>query len=168
MFNSIHVSFSVNNEDIRRSFLQHLASEALSILSPSTKAIWGRMNPQQMVEHLIMLLEISNGNLLVPSEIDAKFFIENRRFLYNDIQTPHNFKVHFLEKGLPPNKYINLEESIIIFRQQLALFNNHVQNHDDQLRIHPIFGPLNHDEWSRCHFKHIYHHLLQFNLIKMK
>ncbi len=168
MINAIYVPFTVNNEEIRRSFLQHLASEALSMLSPSTKAFWGSMNHQQMVEHLIMSLEMSNSNLLSQIEVDSKSIRERKSFLHNDLQTPHNFKVPYLEKELPPNKYTSLEESIIAFRQELASFNNYNEKDNNQIKIHPIFGPLNHDEWSRCHFKHMYRHLLQFGLIKMK
>jgi hypothetical protein len=33
---------------------------------------------------------------------------------------------------------------------------------------HPIFGPIGPDEWSRTHFKHGCHHLLQFGLIDVQ
>ena len=32
--------------------------------------------------------------------------------------------------------------------------------------VHPTFGPLAAEEWSRSHFKHVYHHLLQFGLLE--
>ena len=35
-------------------------NETLSLLNVSSPALWGRMNAQQMVEHLISLFEISN------------------------------------------------------------------------------------------------------------
>jgi hypothetical protein len=28
--------------------------------------------------------------------------------------------------------------------------------------IHPVFGPLNFDEWVMLHYKHVNHHLRQF------
>jgi hypothetical protein len=31
--------------------------------------------------------------------------------------------------------------------------------------MHPLFGPIGAEEWTRVHFKHAYHHLLQFALI---
>ncbi|MBO0725855.1 MAG: hypothetical protein J2P52_09665 [Blastocatellia bacterium] len=33
------------------------------------------------------------------------------------------------------------------------------------MHIHPIFGPLNYEEWARMRFKHSIHHLFQFGLI---
>ena len=37
---------------------------------------------------------------------------------------------------------------------------------NEQVSTHPIFGPIGYDEWHRTHYKHTYHHLLQFGLIE--
>ena len=37
---------------------------------------------------------------------------------------------------------------------------------NEQLYTHPIFGPIGYEEWHRTHYKHAYHHLLQFGLIE--
>jgi hypothetical protein len=35
-----------------------------------------------------------------------------------------------------------------------------------QVCTHPLFGPIGHDDWSRTHDKHRYHHLLQSGLVE--
>jgi len=34
-----------------------------------------------------------------------------------------------------------------------------------ETHVHPYYGPLNHDQWTRLHSKHVTHHFTQFELI---
>lgn len=34
--------------------------------------------------------------------------------------------------------------------------------------MNPVFGLIGVEDWHRHHYKHFYHHLLQFNMIESK
>jgi hypothetical protein len=33
------------------------------------------------------------------------------------------------------------------------------------LHTHPVFGLIGAHDWERAHFKHVFHHLVQFGLV---
>jgi hypothetical protein len=47
-------------------------------------------------------------------------------------------------------------------------FLEHSRTQPDTRHTHPIFGPIDPEGWSRTHFKHGCHHLLQFGLIEVE
>ena len=166
MDSAIRVPFTVNDEPLRRDFLQEHMITALERLSPTSRAQWGKMTPQQMVEHLIWALEVSNGLLEAHCNLNAKLVAKIRGFLFDNTPTSHEFMNPMLKQGFPANRFSSIREAIDALRNQVRMFNERPPSEWNQLRTHPIFGPLNQDEWSRSHFKHCYHHLLQFGLIE--
>jgi hypothetical protein len=67
---------------------------------------------------------------------------------------------------MPANRYGSLPEALEAFKSCMARFFAQSDEEMRELRVHPVFGPLNHEEWERSHFKHFFHHLLQFGLIE--
>jgi hypothetical protein len=70
-----------------------------------------------------------------------------------------------LTAGLPPLRRGTLAEAREALVSEADRFLGQAGSAPGTLRVHPIFGPLTLEEWSRVHFKHGYHHLLQFGLI---
>jgi len=69
-----------------------------------------------------------------------------------------------LADGLPSLRFDGLESARNAFGAELSTFLRDIGLRDRRF-VHPIFGELSHEEWHRVHYKHIYHHLLQFSLI---
>jgi Protein of unknown function (DUF1569) len=159
----IEVPFDVNNESNRTDFLRAGLFAALERLSEEQKPLWGRMTSHQMVEHLIWAMEVSNGLVRVECKLPLKLIERFKGFLYDDKPASHEIMNPELRKGLPPLRFAAIPTAVATLRQQAEIFLEHGQK--TEARVHPVFGLLNPEEWSRAHFKHYYHHLLQFGLI---
>jgi hypothetical protein len=70
-----------------------------------------------------------------------------------------------LTAGLPPLRYTSLAEAVAGLRTSVSRFVEEAASTPDVTRMHPVFGPIGMEEWARAHFKHTYHHLLQFGLV---
>lgn len=156
--------FNVNDSKLRELFLRHEFPGAIEELDAATVPHWGKMRPQEMVEHLTWAFELSTGEAQTECAVPASELTRVRRFLYSNGPTPKEFMNPALVAGLPPMRHATLEEAKAALRLQLEHFLDGPRS-DDQLYIHPIFGPIGHDEWHRTHYKHAHHHLLQFGLV---
>jgi oxepin-CoA hydrolase / 3-oxo-5,6-dehydrosuberyl-CoA semialdehyde dehydrogenase len=159
----IEVPFDVNKESNRTVFLRDGLFTALERLSEEEKPLWGRMTSHQMVEHLVWAMEVSNGLVKVECKLPLKLVERFKSFLYDDTPTSREFMNPELRKGLPPLRFAAIASAVATLQQQTVIFLAGGQ--EVQPRVHPVFGPLNREEWSRAHFKHYYHHLQQFGLI---
>jgi oxepin-CoA hydrolase/3-oxo-5,6-dehydrosuberyl-CoA semialdehyde dehydrogenase len=138
----------------------------LDLLHENTKAKWGLMKPQHMVEHLVKTLEFSNGKMLLTlkaTEVEAK--LAKERFIYTDVEMPQGLKSSLLGDVPDPFKYPGLDEAKKILIQELDEFHNHFMNHPSASFIHPRLGSLNYQEWIIIHNKHFTHHFKQFGLL---
>jgi hypothetical protein len=162
----IQVAFAVNDEKLRIDFLRRTVPLALGHLDSARVPSWGHMTPIQMVEHLTWAAEISHGALAVPCTVHPKLLERFRPFLYNDTPTSHEFMNPILKKGMPADRYRSISEAAAVFQSEMERFFGQSADEKKLLRVHPVFGPLNYEDWERSHFKHFFHHLLQFGLIE--
>lgn len=136
----------------------------LSILDPTTPALWGSMNAQQMVEHLNLVVNISNGRLpQTPTADPEKMAYRRARFFEKDVPMPRNFQPPFIAPKPQPLRYENMKVAIQQLQHSLSLF--HVYFTENETALHPLFGNMNYDEWLQFHFRHFRHHFTQFGLI---
>lgn len=135
----------------------------LSTLKIDTKPLFGKMNSQQMVEHLGFLMRISNGS------VKADYFVEeeksNRRkaFLDTENELQIGFKAPLLSEEPTPVKFDSLQESIEDLLNQIDEFQKHFTSSTTE--NHPFFGELNAEYWEKFHVKHFTHHFKQFYLV---
>ncbi|TMM32265.1 hydroxymethylglutaryl-CoA reductase, degradative [Polaribacter aestuariivivens] len=135
----------------------------LSNLKVDAIPVFGKMNGQQMVEHLAFLMKVSNG------KIHADFFVEDEKsarrkaFLDTDGELQVGFKAPMLSEEPIPAKFTTLEESINDLLKQIEDFHEHFKTakHEN----HPFFGELDYEYWQKFHVKHFTYHFKQFELI---
>jgi oxepin-CoA hydrolase / 3-oxo-5,6-dehydrosuberyl-CoA semialdehyde dehydrogenase len=155
----------VSDRESREEFLRRGAFDALAALRADTPAEWGRMTAQQMVEHLAWVFEISTGRARVECPVPEEKRERYKPFLYDNRPTPREFVNTALVDGLPALRHADLATAIDALRGEVRLFFDHAAEEPDARFAHPVFGPIAAEEWSRSHFKHVRHHLLQFRLI---
>jgi len=150
---------------VRDAFLRRDLWDALANLREDAAPRWGRMSALQMVEHLSWVFHMSTGlapvACLVPEGRRQRF----KTLLHDDSEMPRQFRNPALAAGLPPTRHEGLEAAIATLRVDVARFLDQCRDAPAAVHTHPVFGPLDADEWSRSHFKHVYHHLLQFGLV---
>jgi oxepin-CoA hydrolase/3-oxo-5,6-dehydrosuberyl-CoA semialdehyde dehydrogenase len=162
------VRFDVNDAELRTHFLRHVLLDALSPLSPREKARWGRMTAQEMVEHLVWTFEVSRGRVPVECPVPEADRGRMKRFLYGNRPSPQDFMNPLLTGGLPPLRYTGLPEAKAALRLEVDRFLAESKAAPEQIYTHPLFGPIDGEGWSRTHFKHGVHHLLQFGLLDVE
>ena len=133
----------------------------LQSLDPGQRK-WGKMNVQQMIEHMIDSVREANGKLprtiiSTPERLPAmkEFLMSEKEFkpdTKNALMGPEPVAVR--------NK--NTEEAIKELQSELKDFTSHYASKPDSLITNPFFGHLNFEEWTQLLYKHAIHHLKQF------
>jgi len=171
---------------IRRSFVPqdnrsqkiHMDAEKLNFIKtgviPRVKTLpanasgkWGKMNGQQMAEHVADFFNVSTEkikfDLVTPVEHLPKF----KEFLLSDKQFRENTKapVNIVGEEPYPLRCANMEEAVDGLAASIGSFENYFRENPGKKTTHPVFGELNFEEWVLLHFKHVTHHLRQFGLL---
>jgi oxepin-CoA hydrolase/3-oxo-5,6-dehydrosuberyl-CoA semialdehyde dehydrogenase len=162
------VVFDVDDSSLRDTFLRTFFFGALDALRPDTPALWGRMTAQEMVEHLVWTFEVSTGRVVLECPYAEDQRERMKPFLHHNRPTPHDFMNPALRDGLPPLRFPSLKAAKAALQDEVDRFIEHSRTRPDTRHMHPIFGPIGVEGWSRTHFKHGCHHLLQFGLIEVQ
>ncbi|MBL7816777.1 MAG: DUF1569 domain-containing protein [Saprospiraceae bacterium] len=148
-------------------FLYEVFPILLRGLKEETPALWGKMNAQQMIEHLYFVVSASNGRLnITPIADEAKLAYRKMRFYEKDFPMPRNFRPDFVPEEPAPTQFSNIEDAKMQLFAQLQRFDDYFAEHPGMTTIHPQFGALTYDEWVENHARHFRHHLTQFGLIE--
>lgn len=148
----------IHNRVMLKTLLGQLPSDA----SP----LFGQFNPQQMVEHLTMTVQISNGQL--PDQL---FVPENKAaaikslIIHSDQPMPLGVKNPLVSEASTSYSHALLSEAITALLDALNDFDLYFQASPDTTRLNPVMGALNYSEWVVFHNKHFTHHFKQFGLL---
>lgn len=161
----IAIPFNVNDQVVREAFFDHLFSRAVENLREEDQALWGGMSAQHMIEHLEWAIELSVASKDVECKAPPQLLERAKRFLYDNRPTPHEFRNPLLGEKPPPYTYGSLADAKVALQKAITSYLHYFREHPEAVHVHPLFGPLGAEEWERAHFKHCYHHLLQFRLV---
>ncbi|TSD67702.1 hypothetical protein FFF34_010030 [Inquilinus sp. KBS0705] len=136
--------------------------KAFTGLSADTQPVWGKMKPQQMVEHMIDQVEYTNGKKIPTLDVSPGDAAKSKQlWIYTDAEIPRNVFVKALDEVY---RYPTLSRAIEQVFIELDDFDAYLKP-PGTTAIHGGFGPMNHKEWVIWHGKHFTHHLKQFSLI---
>lgn len=148
-------------------FLKNEFIGKLNNLLPDTKGKWGKMNGQQMVEHVTGFFKVSTGKIFIPLVSPPEHLQKLKEFLLSEKEFKENTKAPggiLPEEPLPLRKE-SMSEAIGELAKSVQYFFSYYDQNASQKIIHPVFGELNFLEWVQLHHKHVTHHLKQFGLI---
>jgi hypothetical protein len=145
-------------------FLHFEFPRLLSTIDPATPPAWGKMNLQQMIEHMSDSLRIANGrdpkDCVTPTEHLPKmqsFMMSDKPFREN---TPN---IQLPDTPLPP-RFDNVEDAIGELQQEINEFFDVFDQDKGKIITNPFFGDLNFEQWVQLLYKHAIHHLRQFGV----
>ena len=150
----------------KKKFLKEDFTKLLSSLQSDAKGKWGKMNAQQMVEHMSDYLRIANGktrqsSLLTPEQVQRSY-----SFLMTEKPFRENTPNQLLPDIPPPLKRTSMKEAIAELQKEIDDFFK-VFSGNDVLRFStPFFGDLNFEEQVQLLHKHATHHARQFGLVE--
>ncbi len=139
----------------------------LSKLKSDTPAIFGIMTPQHMVEHLILILQCSNGKRKQKLCYTAEKAEKVKSFILDlKEELPRGFKAPMLPiDALLALENTDLKQALERLKLELNDFQAYFRLNPNVEPIHPITGELTHTEWVTFHNKHFLHHFKQFSIL---
>lgn len=147
-------------------FISKEYTQLLKGLSADAAGKWGKMNGQQMVEHVAAFFAVSAGKIKFELVTPLEHLPKYKEFLLSDKEFKENTKApaSVISEDAQPLRYANMPEALENLQQSIIAFEDYFK--DDKLKttLHPVFGELNFDEWVLLHYKHVTHHLRQFGL----
>ncbi|MBS1590347.1 MAG: hypothetical protein JST52_12115 [Bacteroidetes bacterium] len=145
-------------------FLKQEYTPLLLRISPDTLPQWGKMNPQQMVEHMIESVAMAYGNppyeLITPADKIEKI----QEFLKSEADFKPNTANSLLPENPRPTKLASYQEAVHILQDELNNFFTAFDNEKKKYVLNPFFGELDYGLSIQLLYKHSWHHLRQFGL----
>jgi hypothetical protein len=144
---------------------EDLIGTILGKLEPSTHPKWGKMNAQEMIEHLSDVFILAKGEKLFDQVVPDDKVEKAQRFISSEHPMPKNFAINFIDEnsGL---RNLNLSDAIEEFNIEWKSFEAYYELNPLKKHLHPNFGELDYDQWRQLHSKHMTHHFEQFGLLK--
>jgi len=133
-------------------------------LAAESKGNWGKMSAQHMIEHVSDFFNVSTEKikfqLVTPEEHLPKY----KEFLFSDKEFRENTKAPATVLGEEPLplRSESLEKAVEYLKKSVNDFFTFFEKDSMKKTTHPVFGPLNFEEWVLLHYKHVNHHLRQF------
>ena len=150
----------------KKNFLKNECIPLLHKLIPGQQGKWGKMDAQQMVEHLRDICKLANGKMILPLLNTVPEKLEQARvFMMTEAPFKENTKVPVMPEEPRAHKYASLEEAIAKTETELQdVFTAYAAEPSKKL-MHPMFGELNYQEQVHYLDKHLRHHMRQFGLV---
>jgi hypothetical protein len=131
-------------------------------LSPSSRAIWGKMSVSQALQHCQQPLKVAFGELkLKRSLLGVLFGKTYRKKLTADDQP-------FPRHSPTDKKFIVKDEpDFDLAKTKLILLVRKFAEKGPEgisKNVHPFFGHMTVHEWNKLMYKHLDHHLRQFGV----
>jgi len=136
-------------------------------LSTDSTGKWGKMNGQQMVEHVTAFFNVSAEKIKFPLVTPAEHLPKFKEFLLSDKQFRENTKApeSVIGEEALPLRYATMNEAIDELSAAIGNFETYFKENPEKKTLHPVFGELNFEEWILLHYKHVTHHSRQFGLL---
>jgi len=132
----------------------------LSSLQPSSARRWGKMNPGQMLAHCAVALEVACGDMVMKQRLLGRLLspfvkgsVLGEKEMRHNAPTDPTFRI-------VDDRNFDAERARLSFL--VEKFHRRGEMAADGT-VHSFFGRLTGDEWGRLMYKHLDHHLRQFN-----
>lgn len=163
-----HTTLSCAKYCIVKAQLEYIKTTFPQLLQAANKdksPNWGRMDFQQMVEHLILSFKNANGSLPASKIISPAENLEKlRAFLMSDKEFRENTKSPALPDEPFPHRFATVEKAIEKLISEINKWEQIYESTPNLTILNPVFGELNFEESIQLLYKHCRHHARQFGL----
>ncbi len=134
--------------------------ERLEKLTPKSRPLWGKMNVCQMVSHCQKPLDVADGSLKLKRSFLGMIFGKMAK---------NNFLKNNIKKNLPTHPSFKVEDTPD-FETEWGTLISLVKKFGEKgpeviaTKQHPLFGEMTEEEWGILQYKHLDHHLKQFDV----
>lgn len=148
-------------------FIKNQFVPLVKTLAADASGNWGKMNGQQMAEHVAAFFNVSAEKIIFPLVTPEEHLPKFREFLLSDKQFRENTKAptSIIGEEAQPIRCATMNEAIAKLEEAINNFILYFRDNPAKKTTHPVFGALNFDDWILLHYKHVTHHSRQFGLI---
>lgn len=148
-------------------FLRKDVRDVYSRLTPRIAPKWGKMDAQQMLEHLRLAVKVSTGKVDVELSTPIDKIEKLKRIaLLSDRALPLDFQNPLLSENPFPYEFQGFGQARGALWEEVDYFFDFFEKQGNSYkRTHNVFGELDYEEWLMFHYKHFMHHAMQFGLV---
>ena len=143
-------------------FLKNEFTKKLQTLDPERKADWGKMNVQQMIEHMRDYVRIGSGKdphqCVTPADVVPKMQV----FLASEKPFRENTPNSLMSDTPALVKHSSVTNAISELQDEIDDFFEVFEQEPGKKVTNPFFGDLDYDMSVQLLYKHAQHHLRQF------
>ncbi len=152
----------MTTQEQKEYLLNQLVNDFRSLSQPAN-ANWGKMNFNQMLEHLIEACKNASGDIVFDTfHTPEERLPAMQAFLMTDKLFKPETKNAMMGEEPAPVKNDNSNALLDELQSQINRFYERFQQDENLVARNPIFGDLNEELWTRLLYKHCIHHLHQF------
>lgn len=145
-------------------FLKNEYCKLLSNLDADAPRKWGKMNVQQMIEHMSYSFRIANGRLPMEILTPAENIDRMQAFLASEKPMRENTPNPLLPDEPPAVIHATKDEAIAELKSEIDFFFEVFEKEADKTLKNAFFGVLNFEQQVQLLYKHSTHHLRQFGV----
>ena len=147
-------------------FLKQEYIPLLYKLAPDAPAQWGKMNVQQMIEHMADYVAMAYGN--PPQELvtEEDKLERMQEFLKSEKDFRPNTANSLLPEEPYPSQLPSVRAAIEDLQDELNNFFAAFDTEKKKYVMNPFFGELDYGMSIQLLYKHAWHHLRQFGIEK--
>jgi thiamine phosphate synthase YjbQ (UPF0047 family) len=139
--------------------VKHDILARINKLTLQSKPQWGKMNVAQMLAHLQMPIGSALGVYTLPRTLLGRIV---GRFVKSGMYSEKPFKRN--SPTDPSFVMTGHEKDFEKEKQSMIAMISDFKEENIKNEIHPFFGKLTKQQWSKAMYKHLDHHLQQFGV----
>ncbi len=128
-------------------------------LSDQSAAQWGKMNVSQMFYHCQFPIKVAlekEHPKMKPNFLVKLLF---KKSMYNDKPWKKNIPTLEDFKANTPKNFVDEKKELLALIEEFS-----TKNTQTEWAPHPMFGKFSVEQWGKMQYKHLDHHLRQFNV----
>lgn len=154
----------MENLQQKADFLRNEYTKVLSQLNADAPRRWGKMNVQQMIEHMSDYVRIASGKTPMTVVTPEDKIPRMQGFLMSEKPFPENTPNALMPEEPVPVRHATKEEAVSELQQEINDFFKAYADEEGKTTPNPFFGILSYDHQVQLLHKHSTHHLRQFGL----
>jgi hypothetical protein len=154
----------MENLEQKAQFLRKEYATALAGLDVNAPRKWGKMNVQQMIEHMSDYVRIASGKTRLETVTPEDRLPRMQSFLESEKPFPENTPNALMSDIPAAERHTSKEDAIRELQGEIDHFFAAHEAESDKVTPNPFFGDLNFQQQVQLLHKHATHHLRQFGL----
>lgn len=154
----------MSSVDNKADFLRNRFVPLLEQLDPTTEQRWGKMNVQQMIEHMSYAMRQASGKELYELITKDEYLPRMQAFLLSEKPFKENTPNSLLPDTPDAPKHETIKDSVDELRKDIDHFFDVYSKEPDKKLTNPFFGELDYNMQVQLLHKHALHHLKQFGI----